>query len=194
MTLSTIDVGSGGPNAAEPAGGRPFPRRSVVSVAALVALLIIGSIAASHYQPIEVDGGWAAGHPIATHVDETTQEWLLRNTGPFGVTVVSLKGGEYDGPNSRSRIAPPKICPIETPRGDCGQYRTTGLIDGRVFHPFSLTTDTNRGVVLQYNVHCFTTATASGSVTFPVTYRFLWFTHTITLSLPAFQTSACPRV
>jgi hypothetical protein len=195
MSLSTVDVEPDQPDAAGLVDTRRKTNRPVVGVVALVVLLIVGSIAASHYQPIEVDGGWAAGHPITTHVDETTQEWLLRNTGPLGVTVVALKSGEYDGPNSRSRIAPLKICPISTPRGDCGQYKTTGLIDGKAFHPFSLTTDTNRGVVLQYDTHCVTTSpgTPSGTVTFPVTYRFLWFTHTIVLTLPANDTFACPE-
>jgi hypothetical protein len=91
MSLSTVDVEPDQPDATGLVDTRRKTNWPVMGVVALVVLLIVGSIAASHYQPIEVDGGWAAGHPITTHVDETTQEWLLRNTGPLGVTVVGLK-------------------------------------------------------------------------------------------------------
>jgi hypothetical protein len=195
MALSTVDVEPEEPDTVEDQTARRLPTWSVVSATLLGLLLIIGGVFASHYQPIAVDGGWGVSHPIGPQLREVTQDWDLRNTGPVGVTVVSLKSGEYDGPNSRSRIAPTKICPIETPRGDCSQNATTGLIEGKAFQPFSLTTDTNRPVVLQYNMHCVQSSLAgssSGTVSFPVTYRFLWFTHTIVLTLPAYDAFACP--
>ena len=195
MTLSTVDASPEEPDTVEEQKARRLPTWSVVSTILLVLLLVIGGVFASHYQPIKVAGGFAVGHPFGGHREAVTQEWLLRNTGPVGVTVDSLKTGEYDGPTSRSRIAPTQICPISTPRGDCLQNRTTGLIEGRTFHPFSLTTDTNRPVLLRYSVPCGltpSTGSSSGSVTFPVTYRFLWFTHTIMLTLPADDAFACP--
>jgi hypothetical protein len=197
MTLTTVDVEPNDPTTVRTVRARPRPTWAVVSAAVLVLLLAIGNVLASHYQPIEVTGGWAVGHPIGAQQEVTTQDFWLRNTGPLGVTVVGLHRGDYQGSTSRARtrLAPTMICPIESPRGgDCPQNRTTGLIVGMKFHPFSLTTDTNRPLVLQYNYHCAAgTGSIAGTVSFPVTYRFLWFTHTIVLNESANDTFACAK-
>src|SRR6202451_993316 len=195
MALSTIDV-----EPDDPAVGLVKPRRiptgTIISTISVVLLLIIGNVIASHYQPINVLGGGSVGHPIGAQREATTQDFWLRNTGPIGVTVVALNPGEYQSSTSRRRIrlTPTTICPIETPRGgDCRQNRTTGLLEGLTFHPFSLTTDTNRPIVLRYDYHWAVGAGSfAGTVTFPVTYRFLWFTHTIVLNEPANDTVTCP--
>jgi hypothetical protein len=194
MTLSTIDVDPEEPVATGPVHERPLPRWSIVSAISLALLLIIGTVVASHYQPIHVFGGWGSGGPHGAHHEMTTQELWLRNTGPVGVTVVSLGKGEYSGLHSVKRLAPTLICPIETPHsGDCRQNRTTGFIEGTTFHPISLTTDTNRPILFRYKYECAagTGVTEGTSLTFSVTYRFLWFTHTAVFTEPA-DTFACP--
>ncbi len=197
MTLTTVDVEPNDPDTVGTVGARRRPTWAFVIAAILVLLLVIGNVLASHYQPIEVSGGWAVGHPIGGHQEVTTQDFWLRNTGPVGVTVVGLNRGDYQRSTSRARtlLTPTMICPIESPRGgDCPQDRSTGLIVGKKFHPFSLTTDTNRPIVVQYNYHCATGAGSfAGTVSFPVTYRILWFTHTIVLNESANNTFTCPK-
>jgi hypothetical protein len=166
-----------------------------VCLSLLLLLLIVGSLFASHYQPIVVAGGWGVGHPIGAHEETETQDVWLRNTGPIGVTVISLKSFEHDGLSSQVRLATAMICPIVTSRaGDCIQNRKTGLLEGKIFHPFSLTTDVNHPVLLRYTFPCVSSTdapTATGTITSPVTYRFLWFTHRILLTESALDTASC---
>jgi hypothetical protein len=166
-----------------------------VSASFLLLILIIGILFASRYQPIVVAGGLGIDHPIAAHQVEATQEFLLRNTGPIGVTIVALKSGERSGSFPESRIAPAMICPFSALRGyECRQAKKTGLLQGVAFHPFSLTTDNSRPVLWYFKYRC-VASTAKGAppdtLTLPVTYRFLSFTHTIELSEPADQSLAC---
>jgi hypothetical protein len=197
MAMSTTEIKREGSAVAAQRKKRSPRWWSIVCASFLLLFLILGGLFASHYQPIVFAGGWGSGHSIAAHEEEETQAFWLRNTGPIGVTVVSLKSVEYDGMNSQVRLAPAMICSIVTPRGgDCSQNRKTGLLEGIKFHPFSLTTDETRPVLLKYKYPCVSYTVVgpdSGTLTLPVTYRFLWFTHTISVTESAFGTTTCSK-
>jgi len=170
-------------------------RWPIASAFLVLLLLLVSGLAASHYQPIVISGGFGVDHPNGTHQVQVTQEFELRDSGPFGVTVVSLKDGHPDGLSSKVHFASPEICPrTNSNGGDCRQNGQTDLIEGLAFHPFSLTTNSVRGILMRYDYACAPgeeSATAGGSLTLPVTYRFLWFTHTILLSASADNSAAC---
>ncbi len=155
MTVSSIDSAPDDSGAPVPSKVRRLPRWAIVSAIALALLLIVGSVVASHYQPIHVFGAMGSDDSLGAHREITTQELWLRNTGPVGVTVVALGRGEYSASHSVSRLSRTLICPIETPHGgDCRQNRTTDLVEGTTFHPLSLTTDTNRPILFRFNYEC----------------------------------------
>jgi hypothetical protein len=175
---------------------RSLRKWSIVSVAVLLVILISGGVLASHYQPIVTSWGFGVGHPEGAHQEEETLEIGLRNTGPVGITVVALNGGDhFDGSSSQLRLAPTKVCPLFTPqKGGCPQNRKTGLLVGKQFHPFSLSTDNTRPVLLQYRYPCVSANSAGtlpATLTLPVTYRFLWFTHTLLLTESASDSATC---
>jgi hypothetical protein len=191
MAMSTSELERDEPAVADQKKTRGVRWWSTACLSFLLLILLVGGLLASHYQPIVVNGAWGVAHPIGTQEETVTQDFWLRNTGPVGVTVTSLRSVEHDGLSRLVRLAPAEICSIATPRaGDCVQNRKTGLLEGMNFQPFSLTTDTNRPVLLKYTFACVSSTdapTLSGSMTLPVTYRFLWFTHRILLteSVPA---------
>ena len=196
MAISTIDVEGEAP------GNRVDKPRvvrkwSIACVILLVLLLTMGGVFASHYQPIVFAGGFAMDHRDVANQGTATQEFSLRNSGPIGVTVVGIKSGHNYGLSSQARFLTSKLCPPSTPRGgDCRQNKKTGLLEGMTFHAFSLTTDNSRGVLLRYEYACAPSSglgTALGTVTLPVTYRFLWFTHTILFTESADAATCSPK-
>jgi hypothetical protein len=194
--MSSTDIQQEEPVVDDHQKTRNVSRWLSVIATTLVLLLVFGGFFASRYQPIIIAGGMGTGHPEGTHQEDETQDIWLRNTGPIGVTVLAINDGErHGGSTSQLRVAPAMICPIVTLHGgDCRQDRKTGLLEGMKFHPFGLTTDNTRPVLLQYQYPCASSA-ASGALpatlTLPVTYRFLWFTHTILLTDSADDTSTC---
>jgi hypothetical protein len=195
MEMSSLEVDQDESVESDNEKSRSVHRYSAVCASFLLLILIIGILFASRYQPIVVAGGMGMDHPNAAHQVEVTEEFLLRNTGPIGVTIVALKSGERSGSFPQSFVAPAMICPFSALRGyECRQAKKTGLLQGMAFHPFSLTTDDSRPVVWHFKYRC-VASTAIGvppdTLTLPVTYRFLWFTHTIELSEPADQSLAC---
>jgi len=196
MAISTTDVeGEALENRVEKP--RIVRKWSIVGVIFLVLLLTLGGVCASHYQPIVFAGGIGMDHRNVANQGTATQEFSLRNTGPIGVTVVGIKSGHNYGLSSQARFFMAKLCPPETPQGgDCRQNKKTGLLEGMTFHPFSLTTDNSRGVLLRYEYACAPSSglgTALGTLTLPVTYRFLWFTHTILLTESADAATCSPK-
>jgi hypothetical protein len=194
MAISTTVVQGDEPTS-DVATNRVRRRWPVASAIFVVLLLVLGGIAASHYQPIVISGGLGINHPNGTHQVQVTQELLLRDSGPLGITVVSFNDGHPYGLGSQVHFASTEICPRTTSKGgDCPQSRKTGLLEGRAFRPFSLTTNSPRGVLVRFDYACAPgdeTESAGGYVTLPVTYRFLWFTHTILLSQSADNSAAC---
>jgi hypothetical protein len=194
MTLSTSDVDQVSPVVNQQKRFRRFRWSTRISIL-LLFVLFVGDLFASHYQPIVFVGGLGMSHPVDGHQRRVTQEFLLRNTGPVGVTVVGIASGVNYGLSSQARFSTSRICPPITSRGgDCRQNTKTGLLEGIVFHSFSLTTDSSRGVLLRYEFSCISPGalgTALGTVTLPVTYRFLWFTHTIMFSESADNGGPC---
>lgn len=158
-------------------------------------LLIVSGLWASHYQPIVFAGGWGAAHPSRGNEVNVNQELLLTNSGPIGVTVVAITSDHNYGLSSLAHFASPMVCPpITLHGGDCRQNKKTGLPEGVTFHPFNLTTDGRRAVLVRFEYVCTPPGglgTALGNVTVPVKYRFLWFTHTISFSVPADDSFDC---
>jgi hypothetical protein len=163
----------------------------------LVLLITLGGVFASHYQPIVFAGGFAMDHRDVPNQGLVTQEFSLRNTGPIGVTVVVINSGHNNGLSPQARFFTAKLCPPATPQGgDCRQNKKPGLLEGMTFHPFSLTTNSTRGVLLRYEYACAPSSglgSALGTLTLPVTYRFLWFTHTILLTESADAETCLPK-
>ncbi len=167
-------------------------RWPIVCATVCVLLLIIGGFWASHYQPIVFAGGWGADHTNLGSGGSVTQEISLRNSGPIGVTVETITSGQNYGLSSLAHFATPTLCPPFTPHfGDCHQNRKTGLLEGLTFHPFSLTSNSRRGVLVRFEYLCTTASDPGPSLTLPVKYRFLWFTHTILVTVPADDSSNC---
>jgi hypothetical protein len=195
MAISTSELERDDPTFTDQKRTRGARWWSTVCLSFLLLLLLVGGLFASRYQPIVVESAWGVGHPIGDHEETETQDFWLRNTGPIGVTVVSLRSVERDGFSSQVRLAPATICPIVTSQGgDCIQNSKTGLLEGKIFHPFSLTTDVNQPVLLGYTFPCASTSDVpmtSGTMNLPVTYRFLWFTHAIYLTESALDTATC---
>jgi len=194
MAISTTDV-EDELLAKHVAKTRAVRNWSTLCVIILVLLLSLGGLFASHYQPIVFAGGFGMGHPNGANQVQVTQEFSLRNAGPIGVTVVGIKSGHNYGLSSQARFTSPEICPRTTPHfGDCRQNRTTGLLEGMTFRAFSLTFNSPRGVLLRYEYACEPSSelgTVLGTLTLPVTYRFLWFTHTILLTESADDSATC---
>lgn len=172
--------------------GRRWP---VVCATVCVTLLLVSGLWASDYQPIVFAGGWAAAHPSRGNHVNVNQELLLTNSGPIGVTVVAISSDHNYGLSPLAHFASPMVCPpITLHGGDCRQNKTTGLPEGVTFHPFSLTTDSRRGVLVRFEYVCHPPGgqgTALGNVTVPVKYRFLWFSRTISFSVPADDSLSC---
>jgi hypothetical protein len=197
--MSTTDMKQEEPVVGGHQQTRNVSRRLSAIATILFLLLVSGGFFASRYQPIVVAGGFGIGHPEGAHQEGETQEFSLRNTGPIGVTVIALKRDvRHVGSTSQLRVAPVMICPIVTPHGgDCRQSRKTGLLEGTKFHPFGLTTGNNRSVLLRYRYPCVSSTvigTLPTTLTLPVTYRFLWFTHTILLTDSADDTATCSPI
>jgi hypothetical protein len=194
MTNSTTDV-EHEPETTGIATQRNARRWAYVCAILVFLLLIVCGLYSSHYQPIVFAGGAGINHPSGTHVVDVTQEFLLRNIGPLGVTVVGITGEAPSGLSSQAHFASSQVCPLTTPRGgDCRQNATTGLLEGKRFHPFSLTTDNPRGVLMRYDYSCTSSndsGMAQGTITLPVTIRFLWFTHTIQFTESADDSATC---
>jgi hypothetical protein len=169
-------------------------RKAAIIVTIFLVILIVGIFAASRYQPIEISGLLGIDHP-GTHEVVASQEFAVKNTGPLGVTVVDMKSGRLSVSNEDSRVAPARMCPY-TPRHsfDCSQSDGTGLLVGVKFHPFGLATDDARPIFWLYQYPCGSSTTSGvqeGVLTLPVTYRFLWFKHTILFSEVTNVTATC---
>ena len=195
MAVSTTEADGVEAPVSDDKPSRNTRRWMIVCSSFLAAVVIIGLALASRYQPIVVDGGFGSSHSNGSHEVEVAVSYNLRNTGPIGVTVIALRSGERSGSTPEARIAPATVCPFTTLSGyECRQNLKTGLQQGVSFHPFSLITDLSRPVLWAFHYAC-NSSTESGNVegtlTVPVTYRFLFFTHTIMLSLPADEPPTC---
>jgi hypothetical protein len=142
-----------------------------------------------------VNGLFGIDHPTGTGEVVASQEFALKNTGPLGVTIVDMKSGLLSVSNEVSRVAPAHICPYTMHHSfDCSQNDGTGLLVGVKFHPFGLATDDVRPIFWLYQYPCGSSTSSGvreGVLTVPVTYRFLWFTHTILFSEAADVSATC---
>lgn len=158
-------------------------RKTAIIAAILLVILVVGIFAASRYQPLEISGLIGIDHPAGTGETSTSQEFGLKNTGPVGITIVAIKGGRISVSDEVSRVAPALRCPYTVKNSyNCGQNEGTGLLTGVKFRPFGLATDDVRPILWLYQFPCGSSATSGvqeGVLAVPVTYRFMWFTHTI---------------
>jgi len=195
MAMSTTDADGVEAPVSDDEPSRNTHRWMIVCSSFVAAIVIISLALASRYQPIVVDGGFGSSHSNGSNAVEVAVSYNLRNTGPIGVTVIALKSGERSGSTPDTRIAPASVCPFTTLSGyDCRQNQKTGLQQGVAFHPFSLITDLSRPVLWRYHYSCNSSTevgAAEATLTVPVTYRFLFFTHTIVLTLPADERPTC---
>jgi hypothetical protein len=118
-------------------------------------ILVIAIVAGSRYQPIEVRGLIGIDHPTSAHRVEVSQEFSLKNAGPFGVIIEDMKGGLISASSKGPSVATAFLCPYSSRFGfDCLQNDGTGLMTGVKFHPFGLATDDVRPILWLYQYPC----------------------------------------
>ena len=167
----------------------------VVCIVAVLAIVVTVAGLASHYQPLSLQTSWGEGNGhAASGIATTIQQSELRNGGLFGVTVLAVRQGVVTSSPRSSRLPSPQVCPVGTRYdGNCPQ-NSAGLFFGSVFHPLVVPGDGQRALLWTFTYNCrgISTGGYSGAeMIMPVTYRFLWFTHTVKLSSTADEMVSC---
>jgi hypothetical protein len=156
------------------------------------ALLVIGVLVvlfagfAARYQPLTAYGSWAMTTPGPIGPTKITYDAPdIKNHELFGVTVVAINGvqvGQYPPP---SKVSATQVCPITKKWGSlCENDNPRGILVGLPFHPFALSGGRADEVLWHFSYDC-RGADSAVTVNVPVTYRFLIFTRTVVLSVPA---------
>jgi hypothetical protein len=173
------------------------PNRSgvlAVCMVVFIAAVVIVVAYASHYQPLSLrtTNGEGNGH-TASGLATTVQQTELQNGGLFGVNVLAVRQGVVTSSPRPARLPSPQTCPVGTPYdGNCHQ-NATGLLVGNVFHPLVVPGGGKRALLwtFAYNCRGLSNGYTGGEMAIPVTYRFLWFTHTVQLTATAIESISC---
>jgi hypothetical protein len=166
---------------------RRVRKRTWVLIVAGFVVVFSAGFAAS-YQPLTVDGTWAVGAPGPNgHTKMTYDAPVIKNQSPFGVTIVAINGVETDQYPATSQVSATEVCPIWKKWGsECMNDNPQGIMKGLPFHPFALRGGQADSVLWHFSYDC-RAPISRLMVQMPVTYRFLFFTRTVTLLAPAFE-------
>jgi hypothetical protein len=164
---------------------RRLRTRTWLLIATGLVVVLFASFAAS-YQPLTIYGSWAmTTYGRNAHMKTTYNAPDIKNQSLFGVTIVSINGLRVDQYPPTSRLSPTEVCPYTYKWGsECENHNPKGIIVGLPFHPFALSGGRVDEVLWHFSYDC-RTAESGLTVSVPVTYRFLLFTHTVVLSVPA---------
>ena len=167
----------------------------VASIVVVLANVVVVAGLASHYQPLSLQTSWGEGNGhAASGLATTIQQTNVRNGGSFGVTVLAVKQGVVTSSPEPSSLPPPQVCPVGTAYGGNCHQNSTGIMFGEVFRPLVVPGHGQRALLWTFTYNCRDLpngGSIGAEMTMPVTYRFLWFTHTVKLSATALETVSC---
>jgi hypothetical protein len=167
---------------------RRHRRKSILLIVGLV--VVLSAVFVARYQPLAMNGAGGTGAPGPNgHTKFAYDTVDIKNHEPFGVTVVAIDGVQTDQYPPTSKVSATEVCPMTKKWGSvCFNYDPKAIPLGLPFHPFALNGGVTNEVLWHFTYDC-RHANPSLQVKMPVTYRFLFFTRTVSLYAPAFENS-----